>query len=66
MTHELRIHSLHDAHATCSCGQWEMVRTGEMERAELETMHKQHVNYWRAMFQLGQHGAEYELERARR
>ena len=46
--HKLIIKSLHDAHAECSCGGWSLVRTGSMDRKEIERAHAQHAGDWSA------------------
>jgi hypothetical protein len=40
--HELQIHSLHDARATCTCGRWSLLRTGAMTRDEIEAEYARH------------------------
>lgn len=42
MEHELTIHSLNDAHAICSCGDWSYVLTGATTREEIEAEFKFH------------------------
>src|ERR1700690_2466934 len=37
--HILKVNSLHDASAECSCGGWSFVRTGSATRAEVESSH---------------------------
>ena len=40
--HELKIVSLHDAQAECSCG-WNMTCTGEMTKEEIEASYETHI-----------------------
>lgn len=42
MEHELKIKSLHDAMADCTCG-WHYVGTGERTREEIEKLYWQHL-----------------------
>jgi hypothetical protein len=41
--HELKIHSLHDAHAVCSCGDWNYTFTGQRTREQIEAEFNLHV-----------------------
>lgn len=40
--HELKIHSLHDAQASCKCG-WYYAFTGEMSRELVEEEYRKHI-----------------------
>lgn len=42
-THKLKIHSLSDAHATCSCGGWNLSYTGCARREHVESEHALHI-----------------------
>lgn len=41
--HVLKVISLHDAHAECSCGGWSYAFTGERTRAQVEAHHALHM-----------------------
>jgi hypothetical protein len=43
MEHQLKITSLHDALAECSCGGWSMASTGARTKDEIETEHERHA-----------------------
>jgi hypothetical protein len=45
MEHELKILSLHDAQAWCSCGKWAYIRTGPATREQIKLEHATHVEY---------------------
>jgi len=47
MKHKLIIISLYDAQAKCSCGNWEMICTGERTKKELKHEYKKHHNKYR-------------------
>ena len=42
MKHELKILSLHDAQAGCTCGKWEFVFTGSMTRDRIRIEWRKH------------------------
>lgn len=44
-SHLLRIKSLNDAQADCTCGHWGVTCTGERTRAELRRYHKIHKDF---------------------
>jgi hypothetical protein len=41
--HTLKIHSLHDLSASCSCGKWHVTGTGEHTKDDVEDEHNFHV-----------------------
>ena len=45
MIHSLKILSLHDAHAKCSCERWEYIYTGKKSKSELIRRHKMHLSF---------------------
>ncbi len=40
--HNLKIHSLHDALASCSCGRWSYRAPGKVSRDHIEAEHRNH------------------------
>ena len=45
MTHTLKIHSLHDVDATCSCGKWSIMFTGKGTREFVQAEFDKHLAY---------------------
>lgn len=41
--HSLRIHSLADAQASCQCGEWRYVFTGERTKAQIKREYQKHI-----------------------
>lgn len=43
MQHTLKINSLHDGMAECSCGGWHYIGIGEKSREEIQEWHDKHL-----------------------